>query len=82
MAARNPYYYKVDPAGHQLPYIDKVALDVVQDPQAVVLKAINGQIDMQTQYLIPSTYVPSSSRTSSRAITSSLSPSPPGPTRC
>ncbi|MBB3456374.1 peptide/nickel transport system substrate-binding protein [Rhizobium sp. BK313] len=51
VAARNPYYYKVDPAGHQLPYIDKVALDVVQDPQAVVLKAINGQIDMQTQYL-------------------------------
>jgi peptide/nickel transport system substrate-binding protein len=51
MAERNPYYYKVDPAGHQLPYIDKVALDVVEDPQAVVLKAINGQIDMQTQYL-------------------------------
>lgn len=48
---RNPYYYKVDPAGHQLPYIDKVALDVVEDPQAVVLKAVNGQIDMQTQYL-------------------------------
>lgn len=51
VAERNPYYYKVDPAGHQLPYIDKVTLDVVQDPQAVVLKAINGQIDMQTQYL-------------------------------
>ena len=51
VAERNPYYYKVDPAGHQLPYIDKVTLDVLEDTQAVVLKAINGQIDMQTQYL-------------------------------
>ena len=51
VAERNPYYFKVDPQGRQLPYIDKVTLDVLEDIQAVVLKAINGEIDMQTQYL-------------------------------
>ena len=28
---RNPYYFKVDPAGQQLPYIDTVRSDVVPD---------------------------------------------------
>lgn len=51
VAVRNPYYYKVDTAGNQLPYIDKVTIDVMQDPQAIVLKAINGEIDMQNRYL-------------------------------
>ncbi|MGN6563665.1 MAG: ABC transporter substrate-binding protein [Thermomicrobiales bacterium] len=46
-AERNPYYWKVDTAGNQLPYIDKVTYDVAQDQQVLVLKAANGEIDMQ-----------------------------------
>jgi peptide/nickel transport system substrate-binding protein len=44
---RNPYYFKVDPDGNQLPYIDRFTIDVMGDTQAIVLKAINGELDMQ-----------------------------------
>jgi peptide/nickel transport system substrate-binding protein len=47
IAERNPYFWKVDPDGNQLPYIDKVSYDVMQDAQPLLLKALNGEIDMQ-----------------------------------
>lgn len=49
VAERNPYYFKVDTAGNQLPYIDRVTIDVMQDTQAIILKAANGEIDMQNR---------------------------------
>jgi len=51
MAARNPYYWKVDPEGQQLPYIDELRLDLVEDSEVINLKAMNGEIDMQTRGL-------------------------------
>lgn len=48
---RNAYYFKVDPEGRQLPYIDRVTFDIMGDQQAIVLKAINGELDMQNQRL-------------------------------
>jgi len=48
---RNPYYYKVDPAGNQLPYIDKVVHYLVNDAQMAVMKAIAGEIDMQIRHM-------------------------------
>ncbi|MCC6176039.1 MAG: ABC transporter substrate-binding protein [Chloroflexi bacterium] len=47
VASRNPYYWKVDPQGNQLPYIDEVRLDLVENSEALNLKAINGELDMQ-----------------------------------
>jgi peptide/nickel transport system substrate-binding protein len=47
--SRNPYYWKVDSAGNQYPYIDKITVDVVQDVSALVLKATNGEIDYQAR---------------------------------
>jgi len=47
VATRNPYYWKVDPEGNQLPYIDEVRLDLVENSEALNLKAINGELDMQ-----------------------------------
>jgi peptide/nickel transport system substrate-binding protein len=47
IAGRNPYYWKVDPQGNQLPYIDEIRLDLVENSEALNLKAINGEIDMQ-----------------------------------
>jgi len=41
---RNPYYWKVDPAGNQLPYIDKVVSTIV-DPEVYQLKVISGEAD-------------------------------------
>ena len=43
---RNPYYWKVDPDGNQLPYIDGVTIHVVQDREVLVLKAIQGEFDL------------------------------------
>ena len=49
IAERNPYYWKVDPEGNQLPYIDRVEMTLVQSAETVTLKAIAGEIDMQSR---------------------------------
>ncbi len=51
VAERNPYYWKIDPQGNQLPYIDKVAWDIVQDTQMAVMKAVQGELDMQGRHM-------------------------------
>jgi peptide/nickel transport system substrate-binding protein len=51
IAERNPYYWKVDPEGNQLPYIDRLVYDLVQDQETLLLKALNGEIDMQDRNL-------------------------------
>ena len=43
---RNPYYFKVDWEGRQLPYIDKVTSVANSDWQAAALLAMNGQLDL------------------------------------
>jgi peptide/nickel transport system substrate-binding protein len=50
MAERNPYYWKVDPEGRQLPYIDRITVDMMNDVEPLVLKAANGEIDMMDQF--------------------------------
>lgn len=42
---RNPYYFKVDTEGKQLPYIDKIISQQVEDVEAVNLKVLTGEID-------------------------------------
>ncbi|MBU0679395.1 MAG: ABC transporter substrate-binding protein [Verrucomicrobia bacterium] len=44
---RNPYYYGVDPAGRQLPYIDRIEAIRVQSQESGVLYAISGTVDAQ-----------------------------------
>lgn len=51
VAERNPYYWKVDPEGNQLPYIDQVVLDVVEDASVVQLRAMAGMLDMQSRHI-------------------------------
>ncbi len=47
VAERNPFYFKVDPEGNQLPYLDRVTYEIIADREAMVLKALNGEFDMQ-----------------------------------
>lgn len=47
---RNPFYWKIDPEGNQLPYIDKVTFDIY-DLETINLKAINGELGMQGRHL-------------------------------
>ena len=48
---RNPYYWKVDQKGNQLPYIDLVSTEFVNEANMVLLKAVAGEIDMQANHL-------------------------------
>jgi peptide/nickel transport system substrate-binding protein len=47
---RNPYYWKVDQTGQQYPYIDQLVYTIFQDTSAMLLKATNGEIDMQMRH--------------------------------
>ncbi|MBL9213910.1 MAG: hypothetical protein JNG83_00390, partial [Opitutaceae bacterium] len=38
---RNPYYWAVDPAGNQLPYVDQITMEVIT-PELLALKAASG----------------------------------------
>ena len=58
VAERNPYYWKVDTEGRQLPYIDRVVFQVVDDPEAMLLMATNGDIDMHARHINSSTNKP------------------------
>lgn len=46
---RNPYYYKVDIDGQQLPYIDKVVSQQVENVEMLNLKAFMGEIDFMRE---------------------------------
>ncbi len=46
---RNPYYFKVDAAGNQLPYIDRVQNRVVQDSESSTMDVIAGNVDFMRE---------------------------------
>ena len=43
---RNPYYFKVDAAGNQLPYIDGIVSTKVEGSEGANLKIIAGEVDL------------------------------------
>jgi peptide/nickel transport system substrate-binding protein len=47
----NPYYYKVDTEGKQLPYFDSIEETYVADAELIDLKVINGELDLKAQSL-------------------------------
>lgn len=48
---RNPYYFKVDAAGNQLPYIDRLHSTLVQNVEMVVMKILAGEVDHSYEYV-------------------------------
>lgn len=42
---RNPYYWKVDTAGNQLPYIDELRTEIIDSDEVMAAKASTGQVD-------------------------------------
>jgi len=42
---RNPYYFKVDAAGQQLPYIDRIECHWITDLKGQTMKIIAGEVD-------------------------------------
>jgi peptide/nickel transport system substrate-binding protein len=51
IAVRNPYYFKVDTEGTQLPYFDRVVYQMVADPEVLLLKTLQGEVDIMDQYI-------------------------------
>lgn len=49
VAVRNPYFWKVDPAGSQLPYIDEAVIQQVASPEGLRDLVADGLIDMQAR---------------------------------
>ena len=47
IARRNPYYWAVDEAGRQLPYIDEIYFYLVDDNAAINTLALGGNLEMQ-----------------------------------
>src|ERR1700739_113850 len=47
---RNPYYYRIDKRGNQLPYIDRVTLSIA-DSKIIPAKTGAGESDLQGRYL-------------------------------
>jgi len=42
---RNPYYWKIDPAGNQLPYIDRIISEEVPEAEVRLMKLMAGELD-------------------------------------
>jgi len=51
VADRNPFYWKVDPDGNQLPYIDSIHWSLVDGKDQLNLRAIQGEVDMQLRHI-------------------------------
>jgi peptide/nickel transport system substrate-binding protein len=47
---RNPYYFGVDTAGNQLPYIDRVSMTLAENTEVLNLRAIAGEYDFQARH--------------------------------
>jgi len=47
---RNPYFWSVDTAGNQLPYIDKITLTLAENLEVLNLRAIAGEFDEQERH--------------------------------
>jgi peptide/nickel transport system substrate-binding protein len=46
-ARRNPYYWKVDPTGQQLPYLDRVVHRLFGNQETILLRTLNGDLPFQ-----------------------------------
>lgn len=51
IAERNPYYWKVDTEGNQLPYIDQVRYDMMNEDEVILAAAMQGDLDMHVRHI-------------------------------
>jgi peptide/nickel transport system substrate-binding protein len=55
---RNPYYWKVDTEGNQLPYIDAIRVELVQDSEVRLLQIAQGRYDLVYRVNMSPTDIP------------------------
>ena len=54
--ARNPYFFAVDGAGNQLPYIDRVKASFFADKQVAILAMMQGKVDIGGRLTDPGSF--------------------------
>ena len=54
--SRNPYYWKVDPEGNQLPYVDGITWAKIDDPELMALRTTAGDFDFVFRHINNATY--------------------------
>jgi len=52
---RNPYYFMVDTQGNQLPYVDRLHMEV-KSSEMIAVSAANGEITMQARHMTTGAY--------------------------
>lgn len=52
VAERNPFYWKVDPAGQQLPYLDRVEVALTDGDGSFQALLLGGDIDLQARHVV------------------------------
>jgi len=55
---RNPYYWKVDSAGNQLPYVDGLSVSVSAEAQTLLLSTLAGEIDYESRHIANTVNLP------------------------
>ena len=53
---RNPYYWKVDTEGNQLPYLDRRVVSLISETEVLNIKTMAGEYDAQLDFLPPSNF--------------------------
>jgi peptide/nickel transport system substrate-binding protein len=48
---RNPYFWAVDTAGNQLPYIDRITMSLAENVEVANLRADRGEYDIQERHM-------------------------------
>jgi peptide/nickel transport system substrate-binding protein len=48
---RNPYFWQVDTAGNQLPYLETLNFGISQDIESLMLDVISGKLDIQDRHI-------------------------------
>jgi peptide/nickel transport system substrate-binding protein len=48
---RNPYYWAVDSAGNQLPYMDGITMGLAENLEVLNMRAIAGEYDLQERHM-------------------------------
>jgi peptide/nickel transport system substrate-binding protein len=51
VSVRNPYYWKVDTNGKQLPYFDRLINDLAENSEVIMMKTIAGEVDYQYRHM-------------------------------
>jgi len=49
---RNPYYWKIDTEGNQLPYLDELHYTLVPDEEGMLMKTLAGEVDSINEWQI------------------------------